>query len=94
VGIVYGYSGQNKFYNILKQNYTEIRKGQDERDNIFFTAIGRVWRVEYDDNIDFCRGYNAATTFLNFQKRSLMYRKRDTLQTSYSLPTMAMISVI
>ena len=93
MGIVYGYSGQNKFYNILKKN-TEIKKGQDERDNRFVTAIGRVWRVEYDDNIDFCRGYNAATTFLNFQKRSLMYSKRDTFQTSYLLPTMAMISVI
>jgi hypothetical protein len=39
VGIVYGYSGQNKFYNILKKNYTEIRKGQDERDNIFLLPL-------------------------------------------------------
>jgi hypothetical protein len=38
----------------IKKKNTEIKKEQDERDNRFVTAIGRVWRVEYDDNIDFC----------------------------------------
>jgi hypothetical protein len=55
----------------LKKIYRNY-EGTGRTGQQIFTVIGRVWRVEYDDNIDFCRGYNAATTFLNFQKRSIM----------------------